>query len=47
MRLPVIHAYCILARDLLRIEPCEFLLQVAAPRRIDSRIQSDQGLDFR
>jgi len=30
-----------LARDLLRISPCEFLLQVAAPRWIDSRVQSD------
>jgi len=36
-----------LARDLLRIEPCEFLLQVAAQRRINSRVQFDQGLDFR
>ena len=26
---------------------CEFLLQMAAPRRINSRVQSDRGLDFR
>jgi hypothetical protein len=37
---------CILARNLPRIRLCEFLLQVAAQRRINSRIQSDQGLDF-
>jgi hypothetical protein len=35
------------ARKLLRIRCCEFLFQVGAPRRINSRVQSDQGLDFR
>jgi hypothetical protein len=44
---PVDPRICILARNLLRIMPGEFLLQVAAPRWINSRVQSDEGLDFR